>query len=97
MPRNRAGWLRRRMRQADDGLERAIRYLGEIRATFEEVGYQDLESETRAYMEKLDRIRQLHLEWYREVWGGTERGLWKEDDLQLVLDLSEPVPDPDYD
>lgn len=97
MPRNRADYIRRRMRQADAGIVKAMKYLAEIYVTLTATGHAWEGGECFFYLMILDQIRQQHLRWYRQVWAGTERGLWTPDDLRDIMESADVIPDPKYD
>lgn len=97
MPRNRADYIRRRMRQADAGIVKAMNYLAEIYVTLAATGHRREAGEAWFYLLTLDQIRQAHLHWYRKVWAGTERELWTSDDLRSIIESADVIPDPKYD
>lgn len=97
MPRNRADYIRRRMRQADAGIVKAMTYLAEIYVTLVATGHAREGGECFFYLMTLDQIRQVHLRWYRQVWAGTERELWTSDDLRDIIESADVIPDPKYD
>jgi len=96
MPPNRAAYLRRRFRQADAGLVRASEYLAEVWATYRSQ-HPELGPHILALMGEMDAVRLGLLIFYREVLGGTERGLWREEDRGRIVEEARPVPNPHYD
>jgi hypothetical protein len=82
------------MRQADDGIERAIGYLAEIYKTLAQTGHAREAGECWFYMKVLDAIRKRHLDWYRKVWAGSERGLWTPESFDDIMAEADTVPDP---
>jgi len=47
-----------------------------------------------AIIGQIDGIRRAILLYHREVFGGTERDLWKSEDMDRILAQADKVPDP---
>ena len=91
MPYNRAANIRRRLRQVDFHLVRAMRFMADVMVT---VGPQHPELGVQIYSRlfMLDFLRQYHLAFYREHWSGTERGLWKPGELDIIISEASILP-----
>lgn len=93
MPPNRAALLRRRFRQADAGLVKAMSYISDVYVTVKDV-HVDVAADLRAYIRDIDYLRQKQLELYRRRFGGTERGLYKDGDEDRILSEAQYIDDP---
>ncbi len=91
MPYNRVANIRRRLRQTDGNIKRAMGFLADVMVT---VAPQHLELGVLLYGRLciLDFERQYHLAFYRRHWSGTERGLWKPGDLDIIVEKAEVLP-----
>lgn len=72
------------MRQSDQCVMRAMRHLADVLVT---VDPQHPELAQRIYVRLLllEYWRQEHLLFYRQHWSGTERCLWKEGELAIII------------
>lgn len=93
MPPNTASRIRRRLRQVDHNLKRAQELLADVFVTVREQ-HPDIAGGLLSYILFLEGIRQYHLNLYRTCWGGTERGLWREGDVQDVFANAQPLRTP---
>ena len=93
MPPNRVANIRRKWRYVDNSLKRAMKHLSDILTTVEEqhlgVGLKILNQ-----MLHIDALRAANLELYRKHWAGTERGLWKDEDFDIIVSEGKKIPDP---
>ena len=95
MPPSRREYLKRRSRQADVSLRRAQEYLATVHATVR-VQHPELCPVLLAMVGQIDGIRRAILLYHRATFGGTERDLWKSEDMDTILTQAEEVPDPRY-
>jgi len=93
MPPNRVANIRRKWRAADNSIVHCLRHLADIYITLAPQ-HPELAGMLFAYMLWLDGVRQFHLAFYRQVWSGTERGLWKAGEFGTIVDEAKLVPDP---
>lgn len=93
MPPNRAAIIRRRFRQSDAGLVRAMRYLADVYVTLCDT-HDDVANDLIQHIWRINQLRQLHLDLYRRHWSGTERGLYKIGEMRTILDDAQYIDDP---
>ena len=93
MPPSRREYLKRRSRQADVSLQRAQGYLATVHATVREQ-HPELCPVLLAIIGQIDGIRRAILLYHRSVFGGTERDLWKAEDMDRILEQADKVPNP---
>jgi len=74
-------------------LRRAQGYLATIYATIYPQ-HPELCPVLLALMGQIDGCRRGVLTYYRDIYGGTHRDLWKSGDVDIIMDNAEPVPDP---
>ena len=94
MPPNRVGYIRRRYRQTDAALKRAQEFLAMIHNTILPQ-HPDIAGSLMAEMDAIEHLRRLHLDYYREHWGGTERGLWRRGSLAVIIDTAPEIRGPE--
>jgi len=95
MPPSKREYLKRRCRQADLNLRRAQKYLATIYATVH-IQHPELTPVLLALLGQIDGNRRAIKIYYLEVFGGTQRDLWVEGDLDIILEEAKPVPSPHY-
>jgi len=93
MPPSKREYLKRRCRQADINLRRAQKYLATIYATVH-VQHPELTPVLLALLGQIDGIRRANKIYYLNVFGGTERDLWIEGDLNIILEQANPISTP---
>ena len=93
MPPNRAANVRRKWRYVDNCLKRAMKHLSDIHFTVAPQ-HPDIGGAIYAELEYLDSQRRSVLDLYRAHWGGTERGLWKTGDFDIILEEGKLMHDP---
>lgn len=93
MPPNRVANIRRKYRRTDACLRRAQEHLASIYVTVLPQ-HPGLAGSLMAELDAIDHLRRLHLDYYRDHWSGTERGLWKPGSLDAILDAAPEVYDP---
>jgi len=93
MPPSRREWMKRRCRQTDMALRRAQCYLATIYKTVY-TQRSELTPVLLALLGQIDGIRRANKTYYLEVFGGTERNLWSEGDLDIILEEARSVPGP---
>ena len=95
MPPSKREYLKRRCRQVDINLRRAQKYLATIYATVH-VQHPELTPVLLALLGQIDGNRRAIKIYYLDVFGGTERDLWVEGDLSIILEEAEAIPTPHY-
>lgn len=90
MPPSKREYLKRRCRQADMSLRRAQCYLATIYKTVH-LQHPELTPVILALLGQIDGIRRGNKTYYLEVFGGTQRDLWVEGDLSIILDEAKPI------
>jgi len=95
MPPSKREYLKRRCRQADMSLRRAQCYLAAIYKTVH-LQHPELTPVLLALLGQIDGNRRAVKIYYLDVFGGTERDLWIEEDLSIILEQAESVPTPRY-
>jgi len=95
VPPTRMEYLKRRCRQADINLRRAQKYLATIYKTIY-LQHPELTPVLLALIGQIDGCRRSIFIYYRDIWGGTRRDLWKPGDVDIIIEEAEPVPDPHY-
>lgn len=93
MPPSKREYLKRRCRQADINLRRAQKYLATIYATVH-IQHPELTPVLLALLGQIDGNRRAVKIYYLNVFGGTERDLWVEGDLSIILEKAEAIPSP---
>lgn len=93
MPPSKREYLKRRCRQADNSLRRAQQYLATIYSTVHEQ-HRELTPVLLALLGQIDGIRRANRVYYLNVFGGTERDLWVEGDLDIILEEAKPISTP---
>jgi len=93
MPPSRREWMKRRCRQVDMSLRRAQCYWATIYKTVY-VQHPELTPVLLALLGQVDGIRRANKIYYLDVFGGTERDLWSEGDLDIILEEARSVPGP---
>jgi len=93
MPPSKREYLKRRCRQTDINLRRAQKYLATIYATVH-VQHPELTPVLLALLGQVDGVRHAVKIYYLDVFGGTERDLWVEGDLGIILEEADPIPTP---
>jgi len=95
MPPSRREYLKRRCRQADHNLAKAQDRIATIHKTVV-VQHPELGPRLSALIGAIDGIRRDLLMYYRVSFAGSERGLWKSEDMDIILEQAQGVPDPHY-
>lgn len=93
MPPSKREYLKRRCRQADLNLRRAQKFLATIYATVH-VQHPDLTPVLLALLGQIDGNRRALKIYYLNVFGGTERDLWTDGDLSIILEEAEAISTP---
>ena len=93
MPPSKREYLKRRCRQTDTNLRRAQEYLATIYATVH-VQHPELTPVLLALLGQIDGTRHAVKIYYLDVFGGTERDLWVDGDLGIILEEAEPILTP---
>jgi len=93
MPPSKREVLKRRCRQTDTALRRSQHYLATIYATVH-VQHPELTPVLLALLGQIDGIRRANKIYYLNVFGGTERDLWIEGDLDIILEQARPISTP---
>jgi len=96
MPPTKRENLKRRCRQCDGGLRKAQQHLASIYVTIH-MQHPELTERLFGIMVQVECVRLAMLAFYQDVWGGTEEGLWNEQDLGIILRSAKPVWDPNRD
>jgi len=95
MPPTRREYLKRRCRQTDLNLHNAQVRLASIYKTVI-VQHPELGPQLHALIGTIDGCRRALLLYYRGSFAGTEKGLWNSEDMDIILEQAQEVPDPHY-
>lgn len=93
MPPTRIENIKRKAKYTDNALRRATQHLADLHTT---VGTQHQDASTLLLdlARDIDAVRRRLLDVYRDLWGGTEQGLWKAQDFDIIMNDGIVIPDP---